>query len=46
MMTVTTIVDRCTKSHHVGNLVSWSYSSKFAATTTTKHHAAMMSQIG
>jgi hypothetical protein len=44
-MTVTTIVDRCTKLHHAGILVSSPYSSEFA-TTTTKHHAAMMSQIG
>jgi hypothetical protein len=42
---VTNIIDRCTKSHRVGNLVSWPYSSEFFA-TTTKHHAAMMSRNG
>jgi hypothetical protein len=42
---VTTIVDQCTKLHRVENLSSWPYSSEFA-TTTTKHHAAMMSRIG
>jgi hypothetical protein len=42
---VTTIVSRFTKSHFVGNLISWPYSSKFAITATT-HHSAMMYQIG
>jgi hypothetical protein len=35
------MIDRRKKSHRAENLVSWPYSSKFAATTTT-HHTAMM----
>jgi hypothetical protein len=37
-------IDRCTKSHHVGKLVSWSSSSYFAAAATAAatHHSLMM----
>jgi len=38
-------IDRREKSHRAENLVSWPYSSEFAATTTT-HHTAMMYRIG
>jgi len=44
-MTSTAIIDRREKLHRAENLVSWSYSSEFAATTAT-HHTSMMYQIG
>ncbi len=43
--TSTAMIDRCEKLHQAENLVSWTYSSVFAATTTT-HHTAMMYRIG
>ncbi len=39
------MIDQREKLHRAENLVSWPYSSEFAATTTT-HHTAMMYQIG
>jgi hypothetical protein len=39
------MIDRCKKSHQAEKLVSWPYSSVFAATTAT-HHTNMMYQIG
>jgi hypothetical protein len=39
------MIDRREKSHRAENLVSWPYSSEFAATTVT-HHTAMMNLIG
>jgi len=43
--TSTAMIDRREKSHRAENLVSWTYSSVFAATTAT-HHTAMMCRIG
>jgi len=43
--TPTAMIDRREKSHRAENLVSWPYSSEFAATTAT-HHTAMMYRIG
>ncbi len=43
--TSTAMIDRREKLHRAENLVSWTYSSVFAATTTT-HHTAMMYRIG
>ncbi len=43
-MTSTAMIDQREKSHRAENLVSWTYSSMFAATTAT-HHTAMMCQI-
>jgi hypothetical protein len=39
------MIDRREKSHRSENLVSWPYSSDFAATTTA-HHTTMMYRIG
>jgi hypothetical protein len=39
------MMDRRKKSHRAENLISWPYSSEFAATAAT-HHTAMMYQIG
>ncbi len=39
------MIDRREKLHRAENLVSWTYSSVFAATTAT-HHTAMMYRIG
>ena len=44
-MTSTAMIDRHEISHRSENLVSWRYSSEFAATTAT-HHTAMMYRIG
>ena len=41
----TAMIDRREKSHRSENLVSWPYSSDFAATTTA-HHTTMMYRIG
>jgi hypothetical protein len=35
------MIDRCVKSHRVGKMLSWSYSSYFAAAAVT-HHSPMM----
>ncbi len=43
--TSTAMIDRREKSHQAENLVSWHYSSEFAATTST-HHTAMTYRIG
>ena len=43
--TLTAMLDRRKKLHRAENLVSWPYSSKFAATTAT-HHTTMMYRIG
>jgi hypothetical protein len=43
--TSTAMTDRRKKSHRAENLISWPYSSEFAATTAT-HHTAMMYRIG
>ncbi len=44
-MMSTAMIDRREKSHRAENLVSWPYSSDFAAATAT-HHTTMMYRIG
>jgi hypothetical protein len=43
--TSTAMIDRRKQLHRAENLVSWPYSSEFAATTTT-HHTAVTYQMG